>query len=181
MIKLSKLEATLKAEVAADKWWDGMSKNEQHAYIKAHPGSKYAKRVGTSRKNKTSRLGANTNPGLKSVQATADALKVPYQPGKSTAEVYHGKKTHTTNFSRKTPAAVDLYPKAVNHLHGNGWEVVHSKPYPESVGGGHRTLLKHPAHPGHYAHVRHGQNYLEIEHSRSHPAKSKAPRAVDAA
>lgn len=44
MIHIAKLEKMVQAEVAADKWWDGLSKKEQQAYIKAHPRSKYAKK-----------------------------------------------------------------------------------------------------------------------------------------
>lgn len=43
MIRLDKLEGTLKAEVAADVWWKSLTRKEQQAYIKAHPRSKYAK------------------------------------------------------------------------------------------------------------------------------------------
>lgn len=43
MIEIAKLEKTFAAETAADKWWDGLSKKEQQAYIKAHPRSKYAR------------------------------------------------------------------------------------------------------------------------------------------
>lgn len=43
MIRLDKLEGTLKAEVAADAWWKGLTRKEQEIYIKAHPRSKYAK------------------------------------------------------------------------------------------------------------------------------------------
>lgn len=48
MIEMKKLEAMLSAETAADKWWDGLSKKEQQAYLKAHPGSKYGGGKGTS-------------------------------------------------------------------------------------------------------------------------------------
>lgn len=51
MIEIAKLEKTFAAETAADKWWDGLSKKEQQAYIKAHPRSKYAKKGGASNKS----------------------------------------------------------------------------------------------------------------------------------
>lgn len=46
MIEIAKLERMLKTETAADAWWDGLSKKEQQAYIKAHPRSRYAKHSG---------------------------------------------------------------------------------------------------------------------------------------
>jgi hypothetical protein len=36
------LKKLLRLEVAADKWWGGLSKKERQAYIKAHPKSRYA-------------------------------------------------------------------------------------------------------------------------------------------
>lgn len=43
MIEIAKLEKMVRMEVAADSWWHDLSKKEQQAYIKAHPGSKFAK------------------------------------------------------------------------------------------------------------------------------------------
>lgn len=43
MIEIAKLEKMVQAEVAADKWWDGLNDKEKKAYIKAHPKSKYAR------------------------------------------------------------------------------------------------------------------------------------------
>lgn len=43
MIEIAKLEKMVQAELAADGWWHDLSKKEQQAYIKAHPGSKFAK------------------------------------------------------------------------------------------------------------------------------------------
>jgi hypothetical protein len=43
MISVAKLKKMMNAELASDAWWDGLSKKEQQAYIKAHPKSKYAK------------------------------------------------------------------------------------------------------------------------------------------
>lgn len=48
MIEMKKLTSMLAAETADDKWWDGLSKKEQQAYLKAHPGSKYGGGKGTS-------------------------------------------------------------------------------------------------------------------------------------
>lgn len=48
MIEIAKLKKMVQAELAADAWWDGLSKKEQQAYIKAHPKSKYAKNAGAS-------------------------------------------------------------------------------------------------------------------------------------
>lgn len=42
-IKALKELATL--EVAADKWWDSLTKQQRQVYIKAHPRSKYAKQA----------------------------------------------------------------------------------------------------------------------------------------
>lgn len=50
-IRQSVLASCLEAELAADTGWNDLSPREQKAYVKAHPGSKYAKNAGGGKWN----------------------------------------------------------------------------------------------------------------------------------
>ena len=119
-MRLNVLTAMLDAEVAADAWWDGLSKKEQKVYIKAHPRSKYAKQAGGAKSASPAKI---TKSG-KAAPTGDNALKmsnhiVKSYGGKRVNRFARGPYSSYQEFMHRIhPSKVD---KIVNDLKGQGW------------------------------------------------------------
>lgn len=100
-IRESALAACLDAELAADKWWEGLSDKEKKAYVAAHPKSKYAKYEARSDKQTYKKYGA----AVKKLVDKYAQHSVPSTPEQSGSIEYRARVRH----------AGAAYPVQVNH------------------------------------------------------------------
>jgi len=113
-MRIEKLKGMVHAEVAADKWWDGLSDKEKKAYVKAHPRSKYAD------KHAEEQFDAERRAAFKDHHAKLS--KVATYKGKRKAYYGPGELSHTYHMDAPDEAThqknVDRIAKMFSKTHG---------------------------------------------------------------
>jgi hypothetical protein len=160
MIEVSKLHKMLKLESETAASFKDLNKKEQQAYIKAHPGSKYA-----------------SGGGKSSVRNTSQNKLHKDMMSMNGGQTYFGKADNVTYF-KADPGKKHLYrvvnvtsKHLVDHLKSKGYKLQGRKKDEDS--GTTSMFMSHPDRPNHHVTIVRNYDGLKNVLSSAHPLNPK--------